>query len=128
MSDPVEALRAMQQAKIQENPVQITITRTAKVRQGGGFAEGEPEAVGPLTVRVYQSNTRRNPQVGSLAGTQERQGWGLMADHTADLKDGPLITDLFEVADIGRFTIKQVRPLKTLGAVYGYQAELEKVT
>ncbi|MGE5552832.1 MAG: hypothetical protein ACM3XZ_02775 [Betaproteobacteria bacterium] len=113
---------------IQQNPTTITIQRTEKVSAGGGLSE-VTTAVGPFNVRIFQQRGGRPQDVTGLAGTmQTTTGWGLLADHLADLKAGPSVRDEFEVPGIGRFVVKMIYPQVILGQIVGYQAEIEKVS
>lgn len=128
MSNLANAMRANRQITIGLNPTQITITRTAKTRQGGGFAQTPPTALAPITVRIYHSRASQNTPDASIAGVLRLQPWGMLADHHADLQAGPQITEEFTVTNLGRFRIDQVFTDTQDGQVYGYQARLEKVT
>lgn len=119
----VQALREARRRAIRLNPVTITITRREKVRQGGGFRE-EVTTLRPQVVRVYRKGRQAPRPVESIPGTLQLQPWGLLADHTADLKAD---ADEFEVPGLGRFRIVQVWPDLRNGEVTGYQADLERV-
>lgn len=123
MTPEVQAWRAARRHAIRLNPVTITITRREKVRQGGGFRE-EVTELRPQVVRVYRKGRQVPQPVESIPGTLQLEPWGLLADHTADLKAD---TDEFEVPGMGRFRIVQVRPDRIHGEVTGFQADLERV-
>ncbi|MDI6872275.1 MAG: hypothetical protein QME79_13185 [Bacillota bacterium] len=112
---------------IQQNPTMITVQRTEKVAAGGGLSEVK-STKGPFTVRIFQQGGGRPRDVTGLAGAMlVNTGWGLLADHLADLKAGPNVRDEFEVPGIGRFVVRTIYPQVMLGQVVGYQAETEKV-
>lgn len=123
-----QALRSAHRRAITENPVSITIQRRERIAQDGGFRE-ETRMVGPMTVRIHQERTQSPHDIKTLAGTaQSNRRWSLIADDTADLRAGPHVVDEFEVAGMGRFRVVSVIPLPIGGTIYGYQAELERVT
>ncbi len=127
--DTLSALRAAHRRMIAENPVQVTISRTERVEQNGAFAEVKSQH-GPYIVRLFQNLSQRSArEVTVTPGTKQTDArWGLAADESADLRAGPEVTDEFEVDGGGSFRITAVYPLMLAGSVYGYQAELERVS
>jgi len=113
---------------IQQNPTTIIIHRTEKVDQGGYFEEIESKH-GPYTVRIFQQGRQMPLEVSNLAGTKQTdRGWGLLADHEAEIKAGTKALDEFEVDGLGKFQVLAVYPQIIQGQVVGYQADLEKVS
>lgn len=113
---------------IMQNPVEITIQRTQKIRSGGGYNEIE-STVGPFTVRLYIGSQKLSEKVTSLAGTKKTDpAWGLLADHNADIKSDPNIIDEFDVPVLGHFIVVTVFPQTVNGEIVGYQADLERVS
>ena len=127
--DALGALRAAHRRMIAENPITITISRTERVEQDGAFAEVMNQH-GPYTVRLFQNLSQRSARdVTVTPGTKQTDTrWGLAADDSADLRAGPDVTDEFEAAGVGSFRVTAVYPLMLAGAIYGYQAELERVS
>ncbi len=124
----IATMKNAQAQVIAENPVQITIRRTTKVAEGGGFNE-HASNVGPFTVRVYQQKAVNSQETSALVGTKYvSKSWGLLTDYQADVQASPTIKDEFDVADVGRFVVKAVYPQKIQGEIWGYQADLEKVS
>lgn len=133
MASLLATLRQAHQALIDQNPVSVTVSRTALASNGaGGF--NAPVAVPqaqPITVRVYEEQPLQN---GTRVETdlpgqrQVTKRWGLLAPATADLKADPLTTDEFAVAGLGAFRVKAVVPKRHAGALYGLQAELEQIS
>lgn len=111
---------------IQQNPTQIVINRTEKIRSGGGFEEVK-SIKGPFTVRIFQQGLRTPQDISTLAGSKKvDKGWGMLADWQADLKAGPNVIDEFDTND-GHFRIINIYPQIVYGQVAGYQCDLEKV-
>jgi hypothetical protein len=127
--DPVAARKKHIRWSIAQNPTVIVIKRTEKVRSGGGFVEWV-STIGPLMVRVFmQGGPAGQQDVSSVAGKKETDTvYGLLADHTADLKAGPAVTDKFEAPGLGTFLVRAVYPQVVDGVVVGYQADLERVS
>lgn len=127
--DTLSALSAAHRRMIAENPVQVTVSRTERVEQNGAFAEVKSQH-GPYTVRLFQSQSLRSArEVTATPGTKQTDTrWGLAADESADLRAGPDVTDEFEVVGIGIFRVVAVYPLVLAGVIYGYQADLERVS
>jgi hypothetical protein len=115
------------QWSIAQNPVIITIIRAEKIRSGGGFAE-QVSSVGPLTVRIFTQGSGQQDVSGVAGKMQTDTVYGLLADHAADLKVGPNVTDKFETPGLGAFVIRAVYPQVVGGVVVGYQADLERVS
>jgi hypothetical protein len=112
---------------IEQSPTTITIKRTEKAPSGGGFTETVSNK-GPFAVRIFGRGGGRSQNVAGLAGTQEvASGWGLLADHLADIRDGANVKDEFDAPGLGHFVVIKVDPQVTDGQVVGYQVELEKV-
>ena len=122
-----KALREAVRRVIAENPTEITVQRKEKVEQDGGFVEQE-NAVGPFTVRIFQKESSALPQtVSTLAGTaQVDTRWGLLADHTADIRAGSNVVDEFEAAG-QRFRIIAVYPHILGDQIISYIADLERM-
>jgi hypothetical protein len=113
---------------INQNPTSITISRTGKVRQGGGFKAIET-IIGPLTVRISPKKSRSlNTTKTDTIGTRQEQVWFMIADYQADVKDGPETTDEFDVSGLGHFIVKNVYPQMVNSQVVGYQVDIEKVS
>lgn len=128
MTDLVSLRRQHIQWAISQNPIEITIRRTTKQDKGGHFEEVE-EDIGPFTVRIFQQSFRAPQETSTLAGTKNiDRGWGLLADHTADIKAGSNVLDEFEVPGLGKFQVIAVYPQIVKGQLVGYQADLEKVS
>lgn len=126
-------------ALIEENPSDITITRTEKVREGGGFRDVET-TVGTVRARLYQEATGRSGSdvLQSTAGLKEIDArWGLLLppEMTAPngstiptaLRAGPNVLDTFETV-LGKFEVLAVYPRQDQGEVWGWAATLQKVT
>ena len=111
---------------IAQNPTTITINRTEKVRQGGGFTETKT-TLDPITVRIFQQRDNDIKVVSEMAGLKEKSfDFGLLADHTADIRDGPNTRDEFDVAGLGHFVVASVTRMLQSGEVVGYQVDLER--
>lgn len=120
--------RKMLAFSIQQNPTTIAINRTEKVRQGGGFSENKT-ALDPITVRIFQQRDNDIKVVSDMPGIKEKAfDFGLLADHAADIRDGPNTRDEFDVAGLGHFVVTSVTKLLQGGEVVGYQVDLEKVS
>lgn len=124
-----ESLRAGRIAAIKQNPVEITITRREKVRQGGGLTELPPREVGPFTVRIARGSSRLpGIQAGTPGTAMVDDRLILMADHTADIQAGPNVTDEFMVDGEKHKVTSAFRILSGPDRqVIGYQADIEKV-
>jgi len=120
--------RKMLAFSIQQNPSIITISRTEKVRQGGGFTETKTTLT-PITVRIFQQKDAGLTILSELAGTKGKaDDFGLLADHNADIRDGPNSRDEFTVDGLGHFVVVSVTPMLQGGEVVGYQVGLERVS
>lgn len=125
--DPVTVRRKNVSFVIKQNPTEITITRTEKVKSGGGFVENK-SVLTPITVRIFTQTSLIPQTVSTLHGTmQVDKSWGLLADHLADIQAGPNVKDEFDVPE-GHFVIKAVYPQYVQGQLVAYQCDLEKVT
>jgi len=120
--------RKMLAFSIQQNPTTITINHTEKVRQGGGFTENKT-TLDPITVRIFQQRDTDIKVVSDTAGIKEKMtDFGLLADHTADIRDGPNTRDEFDIDGLGRFVVASVTTMLQGGEVVGYQVDLERVS
>jgi hypothetical protein len=112
---------------IMQNPAEITIQRTEKIRAGGGFDELQ-STVGPMTVRIYQEGTRGDTIKSDTIGTKKVSSiYALLADEKADIQAGPNVIDRFQAEPHGSFQVKAVHPQIVKGVVCGYQADIERV-
>lgn len=113
---------------IRQNPTEIIIRVTQKVKSDGGFEEVTSQ-IGPLTVRVFVG--LRAPKadiVSERAGRKEvSDSYALLADHTAGLPSGPDVVQQFEAYPYGKFRIMSVHPQIVQGEICGYVCELERV-
>lgn len=113
---------------IRQNPTDITIRVTQKVKSGGGFEEVESQ-IGPLTVRVFVgSRPLKAETVSERAGRKEvSESYSLLADYAANLPSGPDVTQEFEAYPHGKFRITSVHPQIVQNEVCGYVCELERM-
>lgn len=125
MNRIVEMRRRHTKWSIEQNSSSILISRTERVRVGGGFDENETN-VGPFQVRLYV--TSGSPKkISVLAGEKQVDSYyALLADYQADIRADTNTTDKFEVNGMG-FEVKSVFPQRVAGNVVGYQCELERV-
>lgn len=122
----VQALREGHQRLIAENPVTITVLRTRKVPQDGGFDQVESTG-GPYTCRIVLQSTGVPNRVEHLAGIMELdRRWMLLAPHDADLQAGPHVEDRFTVNG-ETWRIKAVYRRTVHGEVASQECELERV-
>lgn len=112
---------------ISQNPATITIHRTEKVKDGGGFREVATTA-GPFIVRIFQKR-EIIPKVSSeTTGTKQTDTtFGLLADYLSDIRAGPNVKDGFSVDGLGSFVVKQVNQQIVQGQVVGFHVDLERV-
>lgn len=123
----VEIRRKMVNSAIEQNPTDITINRTVKIRTGGGFTEKKSQA-GPFTVRIFQNREFILKEISQLSGTKQKfSDFGLLANYQTDIQDGPNVKDEFEVEGLGYFVVEKVNPQIVHGEIVGYQADLERV-
>lgn len=111
---------------INENPIEITINvTTRKVVDGAWKTCNETRT---LKVRIFQ---QRNPEVISISdikGTADTsKKYGMLADHTANLKD---VSDEKIVFDsiYGKMEVIAIYPQIVKGEICGYQCELKRVS
>lgn len=122
----LETRRRMLTFSIQQNPATITIHRTEKVRQGGGFAEVKTP-LDPITVRIFQQKDNVVRVISDVSGLKEKvTDFGMLADHNADIRDGPNVRDEFDVPGLGHFVVVSVTKMLQSGEVVGYQVDLER--
>lgn len=124
----LETRRRMLTFSIQQNPTTITINRTKKIRQGGGFAEVKTP-LDPITVRIFQQKDYvvRVRVISDVSGLKEKvPDFGMLADHNADIRDGPNVRDEFDVPGLGHFVVANVTRMLQSGEVVGYQVDLER--
>lgn len=122
----LETRRKMLAFSIQQNPTTITINRTKKVRQGGGFAEVKTP-LDPITVRIFQQKDYVVRVISDVSGLKEKvPDFGMLADHNADIRDGPNVRDEFDVPGLGHFVVANVTRMLQSGEVVGYQVDLER--
>ncbi|MBB6673014.1 hypothetical protein H7C19_20235 [Cohnella nanjingensis] len=113
---------------IAQNPVEILLERTSKVRAGGGYRD-EKSSHGPFTVRIYMASSAGANEKSSTVGTKNVSAtFSLLADASADIRAGTDVTDRFEAAGVGSFEVSDVVPIMLQGEICGYQVKLEKVT
>jgi hypothetical protein len=122
----LETRRRMLTFSIQQNPTTITINRTKKIRQGGGFAEVKTP-LDPITVRIFQQKDYVVRVISDVSGLKEKvPDFGMLADHNADIRDGPNVRDEFDVPGLGHFVVASVTKMLQSGEVVGYQVDLER--
>lgn len=113
---------------ISQNPVTISINRTAKIRQGGGFKEVK-STVGPFVVRIFQGRQQQLTTSSEMIGTQSKgRTYSLLAPHDADIRSGTDVLDTFEAPGIGSFKVSEVIQEIVAGQVCGYQVDIERVS
>lgn len=121
------ALRNAHKKLIDQNPVDVTITRKTKSEGNGGFTI-DTSTVGPFRVRVFFMSSGGAIEVSTLGGTKiADNAWGMITDFRSEIKATSKIEDSFILEGYGEFTVKQVVPWKEGNLIVGYQAELEKV-
>jgi len=113
---------------IRQNPTEITINVTQRMKSGGGFEEVKSQ-IGPLTVRVFIGSRPPKSEIASdKAGRKEvSESYSLLADYTANLPSGPDVTQEFDAYPHGHFRITSVHPQIVQNEICGYVAELERV-
>jgi len=109
-----------------QNPIDITIQRTEKIRSGGGFSE-TISTLGPFAVRIYANESRIQRSESGLIGSQQKNFWGLLADDQADIKAGSNVIDVFDVPGLGHFYVVNVYPQVVNGELVGYHVDLERI-
>lgn len=130
-------LRRAHQNLIADNPVEITIERVTRIREGGGWRE-VPTTVGTFIGRIYQENTgsRIDDDTVTTAGIRREDArWGLLAPTTmtnpgdvviaTDLRSDPQQRDTITTA-LGTFEVTEVYPRQDNGEVWGWQANLQR--
>jgi hypothetical protein len=135
----LDTLAAAHLELIDENPIEVTITRTQKVREAGGFRD-VVTTVGTIRGRLYQEATgRQGSEVGtSTAGKiGEDARWGLLCPATmtapggaeipTELRFGPNVQDTF-ATPLGSFEVTAVYPRQDRGEVWGWQASVQRIT
>lgn len=131
-------LRRAHQNLIADNPVEITIERVVRIREGGGWRQ-EATTVGTFIGRIYQENTgsRIDDDTVTTAGIRRDDArWGLLAPPTmtdtddaevdTDLRSDPQQRDTITTA-LGTFEVTEVYPRQDNGEVWGWQANLQRV-
>ena len=109
-------LRRQTRQFIAENPTNIMITRTPQVPDGsGGVTSGDPESVGPVTVRIIEGGFPTGAR--SLQGEVETPDFVLIGEYQANIKDG----DIFQYGD---YTLEVERVMQD--KTYKVIAKLEK--
>lgn len=112
---------------IRQNPTDITIRVTQKVKSGGGFEEGRSQ-IGPLTVRIFVGSREQAGIISDRAGRKEvSDSYSLLADYAANLPSGSDVTMEFDTDLLGKFKITSVFPQTVHGEICGYVAGLERV-
>jgi hypothetical protein len=113
---------------IRQNPTEISIRVTQKIKSGGGFEEVKSQ-IGPLTVRIFAGSREQANIVSERAGRKEvSDSYSLLADYTANLPSGPDVAMEFEAYPYGKFRITSVHPQIVQGEICGYVAGLERVS
>lgn len=112
---------------IEQNPTTITIERTEKVENNGGFEENKAQ-IGPFVVRIFQINRNENTDSQTIGTKLLVYGWGLLADWHSDIRASSNIEDKFEVPNMGLFLIKAVYPQIVKNQIVGYHAALEVIS
>ncbi|KFN07302.1 MULTISPECIES: hypothetical protein [Paenibacillus] len=111
---------------IRQNPTEVTIGVTQKVKSGGGFEEIKSQ-IGPLTARIFVESRERAEIVSEKAGRKEvSDSYSLLADYTANLPSGPDVTQEFEAYPHGKFRITSVHPQIVQNEICGYVCDLER--
>lgn len=123
----VELRRKHTKWNIKQNPTTITINRTERMDVEGYF-DNVVSTVGPLIVRIFATGGGSPQTISTLAGQKQVDRYfGLLADHTADIRSGTTVSDEFEVEGM-KFLVKAVYPQRIAGELVGYQCELERVS
>jgi len=128
------------QQLINQNPIALTFERRTRARSGapGGAYDDwrldPPEGLGPFVCRTHQNYGRGSTQVSDpLTGSQERdQTWGIImpADvplRTTDGEDGNVRVEFLHPVH-GRFRLRRLRGLDYSGVLFGWQADLERIS
>lgn len=147
-----EIFRSGHRELIDENPIEVMITRVERVRQGGGFRE-ETSHVGIVRGRVHQAATgarseRTEITTPGIVHVEER--WGFICEtemqqvnaETGDpvleagtpvmipteIRAGAHVVDSFTDPTTGtKYSIRSVAPCMDENVVWGWQATLEAV-
>lgn len=126
MFNLVELRRNHTKWSIEQNPTEITIHRTEKLKKEGYIEEIKSE-VGPFVVRIFVSKSSSPQTVTTLAGEKQVDRYfGLLADYEADIQAGTTVKDEFEANGM-KFLVRTIYPQTINGQVVGYQGELERV-
>lgn len=115
---------------INQDPVVITLKRTGRVREGGGFKKFQDE-LGPYTVLIAERGIGANPQrnVTAVGERASDAGWAMLTGPEVDSLAGGIGEEVEETftAPHGTFRLRDKRPIRHAGATTGYQFGLEKV-
>jgi len=122
-----ESIRARQTDLINQNPVDITISRTARTQADDGGWVSNTTNLAAQTVRIYTKNQLRIVSDTSEAGYRHVKVFKMIAQYDADvLKETADNLDRFTVG--GRtFKIVDVRPATTQGYTVFIEAYIEEI-
>jgi len=121
----VELRRKNTLFNINQNPAEIMINRTEKIKMGSYYDDIESVA-GPFIVRIF-SVGGATQEISTLAGQKQvDRHFGLLADYQADIRAGTHVSDEFEAMGM-RFLVKAIYPQTISGQIVGYQGEIERV-
>lgn len=84
-------------ATIAANPVQVTISRKAKVPKGGGH-KIENTTLGPFSIRIFNQKSKQiavNVSNTTAGVMQKDQSYAFLAGAEVDIRCTPSITDEF---------------------------------
>ena len=115
---------------IARDTVPVTLTRTGRVRTGGGFAPLTPVTLGPYTALIAERGGAFPRETVTVAGGRTvDNGWAALTGPEIDLFVGKIGDEVEErlSAPHGTFRVRDKRPIRHGGAITGYQFGLEKV-
>jgi len=111
---------------INENPIEITINVTTRKVVDGAWKPVKDTKT--LTVRIFYQKSPEVITISDIKGTADTtKKYGMLADHTANLKD---VSDEKIVFDsiYGKMEIIAIYPQIVKGEICGYQCELKRVS
>ena len=111
---------------INENPIEITINVTTRKVVDGAWKPVKDAKT--LTVRIFHQKGPEVITISDIKGTTDTtKKYGMLADHTANLKD---VSDEKIIFDsiYGKMEVIAIYPQIVKGEICGYQCELKRVS
>ena len=122
----INVQRKANQQLIEENPVVITIKRTAFVQNASGGRDEQVSVLPPFRGRIVPAKQQVR-KIADEAGIALTSAWLLIAPWNADIRASSETSDTFQTSG-KEYRVTRVVPRKFAGLTYSIHAILEEVS